>query len=81
MKLKIVFKNITIIYIEMDLQISETEFENIYAKVFRPYTNGQNNDKLRQKKFRLKKKLCKGCITKPDDYELILFNYISKNMT
>jgi len=33
----------------MDLQLSETEFENIYTKVFSPYTNGQNNDKLRQK--------------------------------
>jgi len=65
----------------MDNQLTEKQFEEIYTRVFRPYINGDNNDKLRQKKFRLKRKLCKGCITKSDDYELILFKFISDNIT
>lgn len=78
--LNLIFKNKTIkINRSMDYQITADEFELIYNKVFRPYYTTENNNKLRQKKFRLKNKLVKGCVNKNDDYEIILFKYILNN--
>jgi len=78
--IKNIFKTKTnIITDKMDFMISEKQFEEIYQKVFRPYQTFDNKDKFKQKKFRLKKKLCKGCITKEDDYESILFKFIVNN--
>lgn len=78
--LNLIFKNKTIkINRSMDYQITADEFELIYNKVFRPYYTTENNNKLRQKKFRLKNKLVKGCVNKEEDYEIILFKYILNN--
>ncbi len=77
---KNIFKTKTTIILDnMDFIISEKQFENVYQKVFRPYQTIDNKEKLKQKKFRLKKKLCKGCVTKEDDYESILFRFIVNN--
>lgn len=78
--IKNIFKTKTNLIVDkMNFLISEKEFEEVYEKVFRPYQTTDNKDKLKQKKFRLKKKLCKGCITKEDDYECILFSFILNN--
>jgi hypothetical protein len=77
---KNIFKTKTTIILDnMDFIISEKQFENVYQKVFRPYQTIDNKEKLKQKKFRLKKKLCKGCVTKEQDYECILFRFIVNN--
>jgi hypothetical protein len=45
-----------------------------------PHYNEENKDRMKQKKFRLKQKLCKGCINKEHlDYEVILFQFILNN--
>lgn len=78
--IKNIFKTKTNIIVDnMDFIISEEQFEEVYNKIFRPYQTIDNKEKFKQKKFRLKKKLCKGCITKDEDYEVILFRFIVNN--
>lgn len=80
--IKIIFKNKTDIILdkEMDFQITPEEFEDIYKKVFMPHYNMENKSRMKQKKFRLKNKLCKGCVNKEkEDYEIILFKFIVNN--
>jgi len=78
-----IFKNKTNIInsnMDTDFILTEIEFENIYDKIFRPFYTTENKNKMKQKKFRLKNKLCKGCINKSEDYEIILFRFIHNNI-
>lgn len=78
-----IFKNKTNIInsnMNTDFILTEIEFENIYDKIFRPFYTTENKNKMKQKKFRLKNKLCKGCINKSEDYEVILFRFIHNNI-
>ncbi len=76
-----IFKNKTDIILDrMNFTISSEQFEQVYSKVFMPHYNEENKDRMKQKKFRLKQKLCKGCINKEHlDYEIILFQFILNN--
>lgn len=76
-----VFKNKNINIIKDMSELSESQIFNIvYNDVFKPHHTKEDASKWKQKKFRLKKKVVGGVITKTDDYELIMFNYIKNNM-
>jgi len=76
-----VFKNKNINIIKDMSDLSESQIFNIvYNEVFKPHHTKEDASKWKQKKFRLKKKVVGGVVSKTDDYELIMFNYIKNNM-